>query len=164
LENELKINKLLLYITVFITGAVILSIEIIGTRIIAPYYGNTIYAWSSLIGVTLLALAVGYFAGGIAVDRFKGHKYMHYAILAAATLILVIPFIKGAVLQMTDTFGSRYRSLFAASILFFPALFCMGIVAPYSVKLGSEGHDSIGKTAGLYASNISNFRIRANIH
>ncbi|GAI57586.1 unnamed protein product [marine sediment metagenome] len=40
-------NKYYLYITVFITGAVILILEILGTRIIAPYYGTTLYVWSS---------------------------------------------------------------------------------------------------------------------
>jgi len=52
----------------FVVGAVILVVEIVGTRMISPYYGASIYVWSSLIGVTLASLAVGYFLGGWAAD------------------------------------------------------------------------------------------------
>lgn len=53
-----------LYITVFITGASVMVIELLGTRMIAPFYGASIYVWSSLISVTMIALSLGYFVGG----------------------------------------------------------------------------------------------------
>jgi len=62
MRNSYK--RAFIYITVFLTGAAILIIEILGTRVLAPFYGSTIFVWSSLITVTLGALALGYFAGG----------------------------------------------------------------------------------------------------
>ena len=49
-----------LYLTVFLTGASVMVIELLGTRLIAPFYGASLYVWSSLISVTMIALAVGY--------------------------------------------------------------------------------------------------------
>ena len=55
--------------TVFITGACVLIIELMGTRILAPYFGSGIYTWSALIAITLAALALGYSFGGRLADR-----------------------------------------------------------------------------------------------
>ena len=49
-----------LYIVVFVSGAAVLAIEILGTRILGPFYGVSLFLWSALITVTLLALSVGY--------------------------------------------------------------------------------------------------------
>ncbi len=68
-KTGINLRKYYIYFTVFIAGAVILVLEILGTRIVAPFYGTTIYVWSSLISVTLLALTAGYFAGGWLSDR-----------------------------------------------------------------------------------------------
>ncbi|MEX2144806.1 MAG: fused MFS/spermidine synthase [Candidatus Spechtbacterales bacterium] len=68
----MQLNKLqtyFFYLIIFVTGAVILVIEIIGARILAPFYGSTIYVWSSLITSTLAALALGYYAGGKLADK-----------------------------------------------------------------------------------------------
>lgn len=64
-----KFYNYYLYLTVFITGATVLMLEILGTRIIAPYFGSSLYVWSSLISVTILSLAIGYFLGGWVADK-----------------------------------------------------------------------------------------------
>ena len=56
-------------LTIFTAGAVVLIVEILGTRVIAPFYGATIFVWSAMIVVTLGALALGYRAGGALADR-----------------------------------------------------------------------------------------------
>ena len=53
----------------FLTGAIVLVVEILGTRVLSPYYGASVYVWSALIGVTLGSLTLGYLAGGWAADR-----------------------------------------------------------------------------------------------
>ena len=53
-----------LYCTVFLTSAAVMVIELLGTRLIAPFYGASLYVWTSVISVTLIALAMGYFVGG----------------------------------------------------------------------------------------------------
>ncbi len=74
------LGKYYLYLTVFVVGAVILILEILGTRIVAPYYGTTIYVWSSLIGVTLMALSMGYYAGGRLADKKPSSESLYLVI------------------------------------------------------------------------------------
>src|ERR1044071_3578135 len=60
--------------TVFVTGACVLIIEIIATRILAPYFGNTLYSVSSVISVVLAALSAGYWFGGKLADRYPSKR------------------------------------------------------------------------------------------
>ena len=61
-------NNIYLYLSIFTAGAAALTLEILGTRIPAPFYGSTIFVWSSLISITLFSLSIGYVLGSIAAD------------------------------------------------------------------------------------------------
>ncbi|SEG22378.1 fused MFS/spermidine synthase [Nitrosomonas ureae] len=78
-------------------------IELLGTRLIAPFYGASLYVWTSLIAVTLIALAIGYYLGGIWADRTRSGLSLIIAI--AELLTLIIPWLTGSVLLAT---GSIY--------------------------------------------------------
>ena len=60
----------LLYIVVFVCGAVLMGLEMIGSRILAPNFGNSIFVWGSLISIFLAALTLGYSLGGVVADRW----------------------------------------------------------------------------------------------
>lgn len=137
-----------LYFTVFITGAVILVLEILGTRIIAPYYGTTIYVWSSLITVTLLALALGYFFGGWLADKKPASDMIYLVIFMAGVFIALIPLIKNFVLIKMNVLGMLYGALASATILFTLPLLFLGMVAPYAIKLNAKSSNNIGMNAG----------------
>lgn len=95
-----------LYLTVFLTGASVMVIELLGTRLIAPFYGTSLYVWSSLISVTMIALALGYFVGGRWADRAK-RIGLSLIIALAALLTLLIPWLTRPVLLATDPLGLR---------------------------------------------------------
>ena len=59
-----------IYLVAFVTGAIVMSFEMLGSRYLNPYFGSGIYTWASLISTVLAALCVGYFIGGIAADRY----------------------------------------------------------------------------------------------
>ncbi|MBT7706136.1 fused MFS/spermidine synthase [archaeon] len=143
-----NISKFYLYLTAFIIGAVILTLEILGTRIIAPYYGTTIYVWSSLIAVTLTALALGYFAGGQLADRKLDTNLFYKIISLAALLIIIIPIIQNLVLVNTNGLGSRFGSLVSTVLLFGAPLALLGMVAPYAIKLKTKRLGDMGSSAG----------------
>ena len=71
-----------LYLLISISGASVLAIEILGTRILGPFYGVSLFLWSSLITVTLAALSVGYALGGRWADR--GPSYFRLSLVLAA--------------------------------------------------------------------------------
>jgi len=54
---------------VFLSGAALLGVEIAASRVVAPYFGNSLFVWGALIGVVLTGLSVGYWIGGAVADR-----------------------------------------------------------------------------------------------
>lgn len=145
-------NKFLLYFTVFICGGAVLAIEILGTRIIGPYYGVSIYLWSALISITLIALSIGYMTGGRIADKKKSINVLSLIIVLSGILTILIPLFRNSIIEFTDPMGLRVSVLVSSFILFFPALTLLGMVSPYAVKLRTENLDVVGTRAGdLYA-------------
>lgn len=140
-----------LFLTVFLTGAGVMVIELLGTRLIAPFYGSSLYSWSSLISVTMIALAIGYFVGGRWADQAKSTG-LSLIIALAAFLTLMIPWMTRPVLLITDPLGLRAGSFVSALILFLPSLTFLGMVGPFAIKLSTAQLDGVGASAGsIYA-------------
>ncbi len=136
-----------LYLTVFVTGAAVMVIELLGTRVIAPFYGTSLYVWSSLISVTMIALACGYFIGGRWADRAKAAG-LPLIISLAGLAVLYIPWATRPVLLATDPLGLRAGAFVSALALFAPSLTFLGMVGPFAVKLATAGLDGVGTSAG----------------
>ena len=139
---------------VFLSGCIVMSFEILGSRILAPHFGNNIFVWGSLIGVFLGGLTVGYWAGGKLADYIKD--------LRCFALILLLPGINLCLLPLycdpvnfwifDRQFGMRVEPLLSSTILFFPPLIFFGAVIPYAVKLQVKNIDWLGRKVGnLYA-------------
>jgi len=140
-----------LFITVFSTGASVMVIELLGTRMIAPFYGASLYVWSSLISVTMIALAIGYFVGGRWADCAK-RTGLSLIIALAALLTLLIPWLTRPVLLATDPLGLRAGAFVSALLLFSPSLTLLGMVGPFAIKLSTSTLDGVGNSAGsIYA-------------
>jgi len=125
-------------------------IKILGSRVIGPFFGVSLFVWTSLISVTLVALALGYALGGILSDR-RGTPGWLYGIIAAAGLtVLTIPLLKGAVLVACLPLGLRLGSLLASFLLFGPSLFLLGCVSPCIVKIAARELGSLGRMVGMF--------------
>lgn len=141
-----------LMLTALLCGAFIMVIEVLGSRVIGPFFGVSLFVWTSLIAVTLIALALGYALGGLWADRNGSPDYLYAVILIAGILVLLIPLIKAPVLKGCLPFGLRGGAFASTLILFGPCLFCLGCVSPYLVKVSARELKSIGRTVGgLYA-------------
>ena len=66
-----------------------LVLEILGSRIVAPYFGNTLYIWSSLISVAIASLAIGYYIGGKLSDKRPEFKVLYSLIAVVGIAILI---------------------------------------------------------------------------
>lgn len=144
------LGKAWLYCTVFLTGAAVMVIELLGTRLIAPFYGASLYVWTSLISVTLIALALGYYLGGILADRARSG--LSLIIASAGLFTLIIPWLTGPVLLATDPLGLRLGSFVSTLILFSPSLIMLGMIGPFAVKLATSTLSSVGASTGsIYA-------------
>jgi spermidine synthase len=140
-------NFLLLAI-VFISGASVLAIEILGTRLLGPFYGVSIFLWSALITVTLVALALGYWIGGRWADRRAGSAGLAYLLAAAGAWILLIPWMRTPLLNLVEPLGLRSAVLAAAFILFAPPLSLLGMVTPLVIRLKTATVNEVGRAAG----------------
>ena len=150
-QSLTNFGRIGLYLTVFMTGASVMVIELLGTRMIAPFYGASLYVWSSLISVTMIALASGYFIGGMWADRAK-RTGLSLIIALAALFTLLIPWVTRFVLLATDSLGLRAGAFVSALVLFSPSLTMLGMVGPFAIKLSTARLDGIGSCAGrIYA-------------
>ncbi len=141
-----------LYLIVSVSGAAVLSVEILGTRVLGPFYGVSLFLWSALISVTLAALSVGYAVGGAWADRSASFSRLGAVTGAAGVWLLAVPWMRGSVLSVTEPLGLRVAVLLAATILFFPPLVLLGMVSPIAVKLRARTLTEVGRSAGnLYA-------------
>lgn len=157
--SRARIRSMMLPVLVFVCGWAIMSLEILGPRILTPFFGSDIYVWGSVISVFLLSLAIGYFLGGKLSRRFPRPGYLAGIILVAAVIVAVLPLFHVKVNEaIFDVFvadsltGERWGCLAAAMVLFLIPTTLLGIVSPFAVRLAATEVSSVGEKAGtLYA-------------
>ncbi len=146
-----KLANLFLYKTVFITGAAVLVIEVAAVRMLSPYYGSSLYVFSSVLTIILAALAIGYYIGGRLSDRIPRHEPFFTVITVSGILTLLAQVLSMQILPESGSVFSVMSGplVFGFTLFFLPALL-LGIVSPYLVKLVSlsRAPDEIGQVAG----------------
>ena len=83
---------------VFISGGVLLGMEIAASRVLAPFFGSSLFVWGALIGVVLTGLAVGYWFGGVLADAVPGPRLFASVMGTGAALVLLVPIVDEPVL------------------------------------------------------------------
>ncbi len=145
-------HRTTIYFIVAAAGASVLAIEILGTRILGPFYGVTLYLWSALITVTLLSLSLGYYWGGRWADRGATLQRLALLLAGAGIWLLLIPLAKTPLLVLLQPLGLRAALLTGAFTLFSPALTLLGMVSPYALKLQTRQMEQLGRTAGALSA------------
>lgn len=127
-----------------------MMIEVLGARVVGPFYGVNLFVWTSLIAVTLVSLAVGYALGGWVADRRGAIGNLYGIILASGVIVLLLPAIKAPVLIAFQPWGLRMGALASSTILFGPPLVLLGCVSPFIVKLATADLGRLGRTVGAF--------------
>lgn len=140
----------LVLVLAFISGFIIMAIELLGGRILAPYFGSSIYVWGSIITVFMLSLSIGYLLGGkLSLINPNLKTYGGFFLTAALLLLPLIawsnPIMEELFLRIEDP---RYGSLSVSMLLFFLPTAVMGMIAPYSVRLLVQSTHGSGHVAG----------------
>lgn len=136
---------------VFTTGAVVLVVEVLATRILAPYFGNTIYSVSSILGVILGALSIGYYTGGQLADRRPSSQWFFGVIFAAGGSLFIMEATKELLLPwLASRYSLQAGPAVASALLFFVPSFLLGILSPFAIKLQSLRlpHKGVGAVSG----------------
>src|SRR6266480_2560522 len=152
--GELNMVRFLLNIIVFVSGAVLMGLEIVGSRVLAPYFGSSIFVWGSLISVVMAALSIGYYWGGWLSAREPSYGRLLTLLLIPGILIFFLPFLYPTLNEWIAgvDFGTRLNPLIASSIYFLPPGIFLGTISPYVIRLAATALSTVGSTAGtLYA-------------
>lgn len=146
----MKIKKYILEIVVFFCGFTVMTFELVGSRILGPYFGTSIFVWTSLMGIILGSLSLGYYLGGKIADKKSSVSILSLIIFLAALTILLTYITKDLVLSFFQNYilGIRTASVLASIFLFFPTSVLLGIVSPYAVKLKLNNINLSGSTVG----------------
>jgi spermidine synthase len=137
-------------VAVFLAGAALLGLEIAASRVLAPYFGNSLYVWGALIGIVLAGLSTGYWVGGVIADRYPNTRLIVAMLGASSVLVLAIPFVDGWVLDQLVAWdpGPRLNPLLATIFLFGAQSIILGTISPIAVRLLGRSIERLGRTAG----------------
>jgi predicted membrane-bound spermidine synthase len=157
-SSQRRIQGWLLILLVLVAGAASLSVEFAASRLLAPYFGTSLFVWANLIGLILLYLTIGYYAGGRFADRYPRPVVLYSITALAALLIALIPVVSRPILTWsqlafaTYSIGVFYGSLVSVILLFALPMILLGCVSPFAIRLSVEQIVRSGRTAGqLYA-------------
>ncbi|NNG41612.1 fused MFS/spermidine synthase [Pseudoalteromonas sp. NEC-BIFX-2020_002] len=140
----------LIYFLAFSSGFSIMGIELLGGRILAPFFGSSVHIWGSIITVFMLSLSFGYLLGGkLSIKRPSLTKYGLIFLLASIAVLPIALFAQPIMAFIfTHVEDSRYGSLLASTALFFIPTIILGMISPYSVRLLVTDSEHSGQVAG----------------
>lgn len=151
-------SRRFLMLVVFLAGVGTLGIEMVASRLLAPFFGTSQPIWAVVIGLTLIYLAVGYRVGGRLADRRPDERLFYRLICWAGFVTAFIPVLSYPILRFAQqalgqlAVGGFLGALFGVLILFAAPVILMAMVTPFALRLeverAREDLSAIGATAG----------------
>jgi spermidine synthase len=134
----------------FVTGAIVMSFEMLGSRYLNPYFGSGIYTWAALISTVLAALTAGYFLGGFVGDRTVSAAVLGIIIGVASLYLLALPSFAGAILGFVfNTVDDvRLGSLYSALAIMVLPVILFGVYSPFAIRLVLQTTRQSGTVSG----------------
>ncbi len=149
-----RVTGTVLLLLVFFGGASVMTVEMSASRLLAPYFGTSLFIWANLIGLVMIYLTLGYWLGGRLADRFPRHSFLYGLTAVAGFAVGLIPVLSRPILSWSlegfsdYSVGVFYSSLVGVILLFSVPLILLGFVSPFAIRLRSVGVAHAGMTAG----------------
>ena len=147
-----------LLLTVFISGMTTLGVELSASRLLDPFFGNSLVIWAAIIGLMLLYLTAGYFIGGRWADRDPRSSTLFQITAWGAFLVGIIPFVAAPVLRWSVQGMAQFNAgilvgtLIGVLVLFSLPITLLGTVSPFAIRLALQDVQRGGQVAGsVYA-------------
>lgn len=141
-----------LFLVAFVEGGALMAVEIVGAKLVGPFYGSSLYVWAAVLGLTLGGLTTGYFFGGIVSQRMPHRRTLFTILLVSALLVAVMPWSAQFVMEATLGLELKAGITLSSLVFLFPPLVCFGMVSPMVIRLVSTHDHKIGHAAGtVYA-------------
>lgn len=141
-----------IFIVSFVEGGAVMAVEIVGAKMVGPFYGSSLYVWAAVLGLTLGGLTTGYFLGGRVSRRYPTKTALYAILLVSAALVAVMPWTARWIMDATLGLELRLGITLSSLVFLFPPLVCFGMVSPLIIRLVSTHEHKIGHAAGtVYA-------------
>ena len=139
-----------IYAVAFVTGAIVMGFEMLGSRYLNPYFGSGIYTWASLISTVLIALTAGYFLGGSIADRTPSPTVLALIVMVGSAYLLALPSFAQSVLEfvLASVDDIRAGSLISALALMLFPVTLLGMYSPFAIRLLLNSAERSGRVSG----------------
>ena len=147
-------KKYKMKITVFLCGALGMVLELVAARILSPYVGSSNLIWTTIIGIMLTSMSIGYWLGGKIADKRPDINLLSFFILIGAFFTSIIPILETALVKPLSEVMNELViiAIICSTIVFGIPSFILAMVSPFAVKLEDKNHEEIGKTSGKISS------------
>lgn len=147
-SSDNKKQNLYLYFIAIAEGISVMAVELCSAQIISPYYGNNLAVWTTVLGITLIALTSGYFSGGKLAQKNIQQSVFGWLILIAALLIVSIPLVANNIISLLDSLSWQTGWTLLSLLVIFPSLFILGTIPPVLIHFLSINNQESGKISG----------------
>jgi hypothetical protein len=144
---------------VFLGGFIIMVLEIIGARFLARDFGSSFYVWVSQIGVVLVALALGYYAGGALADRWRKLSLLACILIPAGLFLFFIPNFAdrliGAIInrhpadQPIPAIWQKLDPVLGSTLIFLLPCVALATLSPFMIRLATRTLAQVGRSSGF---------------
>jgi predicted membrane-bound spermidine synthase len=149
MPNQLKY---LLFLLAFIEGGAVMCVELCSAKMLAPYFGTSIYVWAAVLGITLTALMSGYYLGGYLSEKSQKKEMAFWLMLIAGCLVAIAPLISGVVIPLTIKMSLLSGTVISLLSFLFIPLMLFGAVSPLLINQLTDEAKASGKSSGnVYA-------------
>ncbi len=147
-------KKYMLEITVFICGAIGMILELVAARVLSPYVGSSNLIWTTIIGVMLISMSVGYWLGGKKADKDPSRNSLSNLILLGALTASLIPLLETVLVSNFAKITSNLVviALITSAVIFGIPSFVLATVSPFAVKLRDKEYENLGEISGSTSS------------
>ena len=151
-KNNLHTGNYLLYFISFFEGGCVMAAELLGAKLMAPFFGTSLHVWASVLASTLIALALGYFIGGILSKKANRLNTILLIALFGGIFIMLMPYSIKFALGLIGSLSITLSIIVSAVALLIPPLFMMGTISPLIIAELSEKNNNAGYVSGsIYA-------------
>ncbi|MGE4012395.1 MAG: fused MFS/spermidine synthase, partial [Alphaproteobacteria bacterium] len=134
-ETQSRAVRLMLFAVAFLNGWIIMQIEILGGRVLAPFFGYSVYQWGALIGIVMAALSVGYYIGGRVGDRPSAKSFLLGATLLSLIYIVAMTFLAESILPSLRAVGPAWGAVIASTVLLGVPSILLATTSPIVIRL-----------------------------
>ena len=151
MQNRLIVHSALSLVLLVVFGFASMTLEILASNLMAPYFGTSVYTWGSVIGVFLVAMTLGYTVGGLISRRTRRIHVLGLLLAVGSLLVLAIPFVYGAICGaiVELDLGPRFGPLLATAVLMSPSVLTFSGVSPFLINVLTTSTSEAGFRSGM---------------